>query len=108
LHAVAAAEHRADSIAVLPGTHSKHVRIEKGTVTGFTTYMTGELYATLAEASVLRHSVDAKAPWDKTPFREGVLAARDKGLASSLFSVRARQLLHGVPSSENASYLSGL
>ena len=40
----ALAPFREQALLVLPGTHSKHVRIEAGSITGFSTYMTGELF----------------------------------------------------------------
>ncbi|WP_425414851.1 2-dehydro-3-deoxygalactonokinase, partial [Promicromonospora kroppenstedtii] len=38
---------------MLPGTHSKWVRLDGGRVTGFTTAMTGELYGLLMGDSIL-------------------------------------------------------
>src|SRR4029079_4771062 len=46
-----------DGIAVLPGTHSKHVRLCHRQITGFHTYMTGELFDVLSGQSLLRASV---------------------------------------------------
>ena len=49
--AVAADE--ASVLAVLPGTHSKWARVDRGRVVDFTTYMTGELYGVLLSHSIL-------------------------------------------------------
>ena len=38
---------------LLPGTHSKWVDIEDGAITGFTTFVTGELYALLGKSTLL-------------------------------------------------------
>ena len=38
---------------VLPGTHSKWVRLEDGRVVAFETHLTGELYAVLRQHSIL-------------------------------------------------------
>ena len=48
-------------LVCIPGTHSKWVRIEDGCVVAFSTYMTGELFATLAQHSILMHAVEAGA-----------------------------------------------
>ncbi len=43
----------AEALLVLPGTHSKWVRVRDGRLTDFATYMTGELFAVLREHSIL-------------------------------------------------------
>src|SRR5262245_56954371 len=53
-----------DGIVVLPGTHSKHVRLRHRQITGFRTYMTGELFDVLSAHSLLRASVQ---PTDGAP-----------------------------------------
>jgi 2-dehydro-3-deoxygalactonokinase len=105
-------------IAVLPGTHSKHVNIAGGKIVSFRTAMTGELFSVLASHSVLRHSV---CSGDRSPslprqaagpareaFVQGVQQSLESDLPSSLFRVRTRQLLQGEPPALNAAYLSGL
>ncbi|MEO0389126.1 MAG: 2-dehydro-3-deoxygalactonokinase [Pseudomonadota bacterium] len=46
-----------DGVVVLPGTHTNWVEIKDGAVFHFASFMTGELFALLAERSVLRHAV---------------------------------------------------
>jgi 2-dehydro-3-deoxygalactonokinase len=78
-------------------------------VVDFQTFMTGELFDILGRHSILRATMDDHAvvqPNDA--FREGVQAAKKRGLAGSLFSVRTRGALGGVAAVENTSYLSGL
>ncbi|MCB1376237.1 MAG: 2-dehydro-3-deoxygalactonokinase, partial [Rhodobacteraceae bacterium] len=41
----------------IPGTHSKWIHAASGAVERFATFLTGELYALLSTASILRHSV---------------------------------------------------
>lgn len=93
---------------LLPGTHSKHVRVVDGRIERFSTYMTGELFAVLRQHSLLgRMMVDA--PHDAAAFAEGVaLAARDGSLLHRLFSVRTRALFDQLQPAQLASYLSGL
>ena len=44
-----------------PGTHSKHIAIDNGSIVGFTTHMTGELFAVLREQSILGRTMTARA-----------------------------------------------
>ncbi|MGV6872410.1 2-dehydro-3-deoxygalactonokinase [Pseudochelatococcus sp. B33] len=99
---------------VLPGTHSKWVRVEEGRITGFDSWMTGELFAVLKEHSILgRFSRDgAAAPGAEAAdaaFLAGVDAARAAGRASGLyFSARARVLAGELVAGAALDYLSGL
>ena len=43
----------ADRLFVMPGTHSKWVRVTNGVIISFATYMTGELFAVLRGHSIL-------------------------------------------------------
>lgn len=101
-----------DGVFCLPGTHSKWVRVSAGEVVGFRTFMTGELFALLAERSVLRHSVDAAAdaPWDEAAFDAGVAdaMARPEALSGRLFGLRAETLLEDLPATAARARLSGL
>lgn len=103
-------------LLILPGTHSKHVWIENQSVVDFRTFMTGELFEVLGRHSLLRASVDFAArdgggsfsESDRAAFREGVLWAREHGLAGGLFRVRTRAVLGGRPLAENTWFFSGL
>lgn len=98
-----------DGVAVLPGTHTKWARLSAGEVVGFRTAMTGELFALLAERSVLRHSVAADGH-DPEAFAEGLsdALARPESLAVALFGLRAASLLQGTPPAASRARLSGL
>ena len=94
---------------VMPGTHSKWVRLEAGRVAGFETAMTGELYALLCRHSVLRHSVDEEGEAAAAFGRGVALGLAEPGrMAMSLFGVRAAGLLRGAGGAEGAAMLSGL
>jgi 2-dehydro-3-deoxygalactonokinase len=99
-------------VAILPGTHSKWVRVDRGTIVDFQTFITGELFELLAQTSFLRHSV-AGGGGDLSAMADFALGAertaRD-GLPflNALFSVRARQLLSDVNRVDNLAYLSGI
>ena len=98
---------------VLPGTHSKWARISNGRIEGFTTYMTGELFAVLRGHSILGRLADPAAAGETAVgpgFLRGVQAARDApgALSSLLFSARSTVLVGDLPATESLDYLSGL
>lgn len=97
-----------DGMICLPGTHSKWARVSGGTVRGFHTAMTGELFALLSEHSILRHSVGDG--WDQDAFLAGASRgmAMPERLISTVFSIRAASLLQDVPAGGGRSHLSGL
>ncbi len=99
----------ARAVAILPGTHSKSIEIRDGKIVNFRTFLTGELFEVLCRHSVLRHSVGANAPVAPDEFFEmGVRKSSEQGLLSSLFTVRARNVLGGMGPEHCGSYLSGL
>lgn len=97
-----------DGVICLPGTHSKWVHISAGEVVSFRTFITGELFETLAQHSVLRHSVGQG--WDSNAFDAAVDEALSKPemLAARLFTIRADGLLNGVNGDAARARLSGL
>ena len=101
-----------DGVVCLPGTHSKWVTIENGTVTRFETALTGELFALLATKSVLRHALSDAETGSK--LEDGFAAGLDSGLGaperltSALFRTRAASLVADAPPDWCRGYLSGL
>ncbi|MCK9685909.1 2-dehydro-3-deoxygalactonokinase [Scleromatobacter humisilvae] len=110
----------ADGSYVLPGTHSKWVRLHAGRITELRTYMTGELFALLRQhgtlasamqtasaddAAGLRHDSVADDP----EFLRGVAeAAAHPVLTHALFGARARVVTGGLAPGAAAAYVSGL
>lgn len=99
-------------VAVLPGTHAKWARVAGDRILGFTTYMTGELFAVLAQHSILGRLV-AQRVGEVEPghaFARGVRHARDAtgGLASVIFSARSAVLVGDLRADDSLEYLSGL
>ncbi|MDB6452949.1 2-dehydro-3-deoxygalactonokinase [Falsirhodobacter sp. 20TX0035] len=98
---------RAEAHLVMPGTHSKWVTLRDGRIEGFTTFMTGELFAVLKDHSILGRF--AKAPaGDDEAFSRGLQAAQEGDLPSRLFSARADVLLGDRAAASSLDYLSGL
>lgn len=104
-----AAEPGFDGVACLPGTHTKWAHVSAGEVVSFASFMTGELFALLSTASVLRHSVAAEG-WSAPDFAEAVAEtlARPERLAGRLFGLRAEGLLAGLAPERARARLSGL
>lgn len=92
----------------LPGTHTKWVAVSAGEVTGFRTFMTGEIFAALTGHTVLR--LTANEGWDDDAFLAGVGEgmASPEALANRLFSLRAEALLTGLPAGAARARASGL
>ncbi|WP_437231021.1 2-dehydro-3-deoxygalactonokinase [Planctomicrobium sp. SH661] len=103
---------------LLPGTHSKHVRVRQETIVDFQTYLTGELFQLICRHSSLRNPhgemkftglespVDASR-WQE-PFLTGVDLAQQGELIGSLFQVRTGQLLRKENAMQSAAFLSGM
>jgi len=110
----------ADGCYVLPGTHSKWVRLQAGRISELRTYLTGELFALLrqhgtlasamqstdaAHAGGMRHDGVADDP----DFLRGVAeAARGPVLTHALFGARARVVTGAMAPGAAAAYVSGL
>ncbi len=104
----------ADGVFVLPGTHSKWVHVEAGTITKFRTFMTGEIYAALLSSTILGRLAESDL-FDEEGFTLGAMTAKRAGPSSTpgdllnmLFTARSR-VLHGeLAETAVRSYLSGL
>ena len=93
---------------VAPGTHSKWVGLDRGAVTDFATYPTGELYALLLNQSLIGRGLPAQA-WSERGFVRGLDTARERpDWLHQLFGVRARHVRDATPADELPAFLSGL
>ncbi|MFK7834073.1 MAG: 2-dehydro-3-deoxygalactonokinase [Winogradskyella sp.] len=99
-----------EGILLLPGTHSKHLTYKNGTFTELKSYMTGELFEILSQKSILANSIfkDAKDTLIEDAFFKGLKKGVKGELTSSLFSIRASDLLGLSKKEENYYFLSGL
>lgn len=93
---------------VLPGTHSKWVRVENGLVTDFATAMTGELYGLLTTHGILARTAAGPVPDDEA-FSRGLAAGRrSRGLATEAFGARPLVLDGVLEPASLPDYLSGV
>ena len=90
----------------LPGTHSKWVGLSDGRISDFSTWMTGEVFAVLAQHSILARTMDGDT-FDPAAFDAGV-ARGGEPLLHELFALRARGLFGEILPRASHSYLSGL
>lgn len=99
-----------EALVVLPGTHSKWVRVQAGRIQSFSTFMTGEFFALLRQHSILSRTLPASdGEFDSEAFEQGVtLALRSNSLLHTAFSTRTLSLFDRLPAAALPSYLSGL
>lgn len=100
-----------EGLVALPGTHCKWAQVGDGRVRAFRTVMTGEVFALLAQRSVLRHAMPSDlALIDDAAFTDAAQEAfaRPAEAVAALFSVRAARLLDQATAAEAGGRLSGL
>lgn len=99
-----------DALLVLPGTHSKWVRVRAGRIQSFSTFMTGEFFALLRQHSILSRTLPSgDVEFDDAAFEQGMsLALRGNSLLQTAFSTRTLSLFDRLPGAALPSYLSGL
>jgi 2-dehydro-3-deoxygalactonokinase len=101
-----------DGWYVLPGTHSKWVRMEAGAIADFATFMTGELFALLNQhgtlAAALAGPTPPGLPPDGQAFELALRAAAGGALSNSLFGCRARVVTGRLRPEAARDHLSGL
>lgn len=97
---------------IMPGTHSKHVRVVDGRIVEFKTFMTGELFALLSRQSSLKPAAmpggNEETSKVDAAFLAGLEHATTMPLSAALFAVRARVLLKGDQPGETLAFLSGV
>lgn len=96
-----------DALLCQPGTHCKWARMKDGSLSDFTTAMTGEMFSLLkAHALIGREMIEPVA--DNEAFAEGLAESAKCDLLASLFSVRPSSLLGLARAGHAASFVSGL
>lgn len=98
-------------VAILPGTHSKWIRMENDTIKQFSTFMTGELFATITQNTIIGRLITKDD--DPGAFIRGVREGFSSeeiagGIMSKLFGARALPLMGMMNQDSIKDYLSGL
>jgi 2-dehydro-3-deoxygalactonokinase len=93
---------------VTPGTHSKWIDVESGEIKGFSTYMTGEVFALLKNHSILGRLMTSESN-NLAAFEQGArIGLTDPaGFLHRIFSTRTLALFNEMPNDNLSSYLSG-
>jgi 2-dehydro-3-deoxygalactonokinase len=104
-----------NGIAILPGTHSKWVRVLDGRIVNFKTYMTGETFNLFRQYSLLAKSMpniteSSAESFQIEAFKQGVTSALNNtnDLLHQLFTVRTYGLFAELSGQAQVDYLSGL
>jgi 2-dehydro-3-deoxygalactonokinase len=99
----------------LPGTHSKWVMVTASNIMRFDTFMTGEVFSTLRQHTILGRTMQAVTENhgnDDAAFVRGLQVAKSEdaglGVLSHIFSTRTLGLTGQLPASSQADYLSGV
>jgi len=96
-----------DGVAVLPGTHSKWAEVRDGVITGFASFMTGEIFAALSQHTILGKLAEG-GDHDDDAFAEGVRAGNGSSAPThDVFAARTRVLSGDMAPSGVSSWLSG-
>jgi len=98
-----------NALLVLPGTHSKWVIVQEGRIDAFTTFMSGEIFATLREHTILGKLMKDGA-FNEQGFIQGVSDGYSAGskLLHRLFQVRTLPLFELLGEEQVSDYLSGM
>ena len=92
---------------ILPGTHSKHVTVVKGSITQLSSFMTGELFSVISQHTILGKDLPTQQ-FNFDAFALGVNEGQTAQLTQVLFQTRTHKLFNQVDSKFIESYLSGL
>ncbi|HEY6735176.1 MAG TPA: 2-dehydro-3-deoxygalactonokinase [Roseiarcus sp.] len=103
-------------LIVLPGSHSKWVKVDGDRVVAFKTFVTGELFAALRDhtvAGAFARAAPAKSPGEAFALgvRRGAAAGAcegKSGLLGLMFGARSLPLMGALPDDDSGEYLSGL
>jgi 2-dehydro-3-deoxygalactonokinase len=100
------------ALVVLPGTHSKWVRVERGRIVAFRTFLTGEMFALLKAHSIIGRLVPKPvASFNEDAFLGGIAQAsspQSGGLLNDVFTARSGSLLGHLAPEMIVDRLSGL
>lgn len=95
------------ALVILPGTHSKWVRVADGRIDSFRTFPTGELFAAILDHTVVGTLAGAREI-SPAGFERGLARSAEGRFLAELFAARADILLGLADGRDCAGYLSGL
>ena len=98
-------------LIIIPGTHSKHIYCKDGIITDFKTFMTGEIFNSFAENTILSQSIEYDNFNDEyeTSFISGIEQIKNgRSLINAAFKIRTNDLFKINSKKDNYHFLSGL
>ena len=103
------ADGAANTLYVLPGSHSKLVQTDgEGRISDFSTMLTGEMIYALASSTILKDAVDLSiSEYNTDDLGQGFSYAREHGLNEALFKVRILKNLFGADATACYSFFLG-
>ncbi len=95
-------------LAIIPGTHSKWIRVTEQTIIEFSTIATGEIFEVLLNHSLVG-SLCNDSEWNEAVFLNAVKSGfKSKTIISDLFTCRSGVLLAQTTATDAYAKLSGL
>lgn len=91
----------------IPGTHSKWAYLAQGALTGFRTFVTGELYQILLNNSLVGALATGDS-FNEAAFRRGLDRGAAQPLSHAVFAARASTLTGTLAPEDVASLMSGV
>lgn len=98
-----------EGVYVLPGSHNKIIKVDEGErIVSFTTLLTGEMIAAVAENTILSSVIDLQnAQFDTQQLIDGYTFAKEHGLNKALFQVRVLKEMFNFGMDETYSFFIG-
>ena len=79
-----------DAVFILPGTHSKWVKLKDEKIVDFKTNMTGEVFSVMSTNTILAKSIGSKV-FNEKAFERGIeLSLKNEGILNHMFQARSQ------------------
>ncbi len=102
------AEGECADVYILPGSHSKIIKMKNGKITEFKTMLTGEMIYSLSQYTILKDAVDLTvSEYDSEYLLKGYRYVDDAGLNEALFKARILKNIFKADSKEIYSFFLG-
>lgn len=99
----------ADSLYILPGSHSKHINTDSlGRITDFSTELTGELISAVASNTILSGIIDlSDSEICPEYLQKGYIYAKENGVNAAFFKVRILKIVFGCEERQIFGFFMG-
>jgi 2-dehydro-3-deoxygalactonokinase len=98
-----------DATIIIPGTHSKWIKVKAGRIDSFQTFVTGEIFALLLNNSFIARGATQPTVNDPEAYLRGLEEAKSSAaMLSLLFSARTGGLVGRLTADQLRSYVHGM